>query len=326
MSPLGRPFQDRCLSTDAVSLIISSWRESNQRQYKPYLKRWEDFCRTRAINSISRSVEDGVNFLAEQLYRSRIGYSAINTAGSALSTVCVLPGGVKFGSHPLVTRIMKGVFEERPSLRRYKDTWNIDTVLKYLANLGPPKTMTLKNLTQKLGMLMALLSGQRRQTLHACDVEAMDLTSDSCTFVITTLFKTSRPGRHLPPIRFVQYKPDERLCIIRPIEEYVRRTKSLRGNESKLLISYQRPHKAVSKDTLSRWFKAMLQQAGIDTSRFGAHSTRSASTSVANALNMPIDIILNSGGWSQESTFAKYYNMPIEVNENCGSTLLQNYH
>lgn len=220
------------------------------------------------------------------LYQGGVGYSAVNTARSALSTAIVLPGGDKFGSHSLVTRFMKGVFETRPSLPRYNETWNIDIVLRYLANLGSPQDVNLKTLTYKLVMLLALLSGQRRQTLHALDIGSMQLTSETCTFVITSLLKTSRPGKHLSPVRFVEYKLDKNLCIIKHIEEYIQRTKVLRGEQSRLLISYQRPHRVVSVDTISRWLKTILNLAGIDTSKFGAHSTRSAVTSAAKAMNM----------------------------------------
>ena len=56
-----------------------------------------------------------MNFLAE-LFQSGVGYSAINTARSALSSILILPDNTTFGSHPLVSRlkVLKGVFELRP--------------------------------------------------------------------------------------------------------------------------------------------------------------------------------------------------------------------
>ena len=48
------------------------------------------------------------------------------------------------------------------------------------------------------------------------------------------------------------------------LRKYLEMTKDKRGQESRLLISFQKPFKAVTADTLSRWVKATTSQAGID--------------------------------------------------------------
>ena len=275
------------------------------------------------MDSVSTTVEEGVNFLAE-LYKAGVGYSALNTARSALSTVCKFPNNHTFGTHPLVTRFMKGVFENRPSLPRYSVTWDVNVVLDYLVGLDQPERLDLKMLSYKTVMLLALLTGQRRQTLHALDITNMDLNEEKCTFVIKSLLKTSRPGKHLAPIEVLSYKPDRKLCPVAHIEEYVKRTSDIRGDQRQLFVSYQKPHKEISSDTVSRWLKNTLDLAGIDTAKFGAHSTRAATTSAAKAMNVPIDIIMQSAGWSQESTFGKYYHKPVVTHANFGNSLLNN--
>ena len=57
---------------------------------------------------------------------------------------------MSFGSHPLAARFLKGVYESRPSIHRYVETWNVKVVLQFLANLYPPSKLTLKELTLKL--------------------------------------------------------------------------------------------------------------------------------------------------------------------------------
>ncbi len=61
---------------------------------------------------------------------------------------------------------------------------------------------------------------------------------------------------------------------------YIERAKPLRSS-SKLFVSTVKPHGPVSKDTISRWVKASLRIAGIDTSVFKPHSTKAAATSAA---------------------------------------------
>ena len=79
---------------------------------------------------------------------------------------------------------MKGVFETRPSLPRYSETWDVNVVLDYIAGLGQPEDQDLKMLTYKTVMLLALLTGQRRQTLHALDITNMDSMGKSVPFLL----------------------------------------------------------------------------------------------------------------------------------------------
>ena len=97
----------------------------------------------------------------------------------------------------------------------------------------------------------------------------------------------------------------------------------MRHGHQKLLVSYQKPHRPVSKDTVSRWLNHELKLAGIDTATFGAHNTRAASTSAAKAQHLSNKTIMDSGGWSSENTFMKYYNKVIsKPKDNFGKQLL----
>ena len=253
-----------------------------------------------------------------------VGYSAINTARSALSSIMSMSDQTTFGAHPLVCRFLRGVFVERPSLPRYKTIWDVNTVLKYLKQFHMDKELTLRDLTQKLTMLLALLSGQRCQTLHLLNIEDMNLTAQQSTFRICKPIKTTKPGSKALQLNFKAYPADKQLCVVHHLGEYLERTRLLRGDCKQLLISFQKPHGAVSTDTISRWLKLVLKQAGIDINMFKAHSTRAASTSAAASGNVPLSTIMASAGWSNANTFSKFYNKPVITDEqNFGDALLQ---
>ena len=74
-----------------------------------------------------------------------------------------------------------------------------------------------------------------------------------------------------------------------------------------------KPHSCVSKDTIARWIKAALKMAGIDVQVFKPHSTRAAATSAALRKGVPVSDILKVAGWSKETTFARFYNKPLDV-------------
>lgn len=54
-----------------------------------------------------------------------------------------------------------------------------------------------------------------------------------------------------------------------------------------------------------------MQEAGIDTSRFGAHSVRGAMASKAFCLGARLEDILNAADWSNDSTFKTFYFRPV---------------
>ena len=217
-----------------------------------------------------------------------------------MSAVIVFPDNTPAGSHPLVVRFMKGVFERRPSLPKYRSTWDVNVVLESLRKFEHVKKLSLKELSWKLTTLLMLLSGQRIQTIHLLDIRYMTLTESSCSFSISKPVKQTRPGTHVNDLVFHAYFKDPGLCIVECLQEYVIRTKHLRGEETQLLISFVKPHKAVLEVRVRVRYQ------------FGAHSTRSASTSAAKRSGLDITTIMRAAGWSNASTFAQFYNKPIE--------------
>ena len=269
MSFVRRCLEDEGISESACNYILKSWRTSTQKQYSTYLRQWKVFCDTRGINRISPPLEHALEFLA-QLADRGLGYSVVNTARSALSSVLVLPNGIAFGQHSNVKILLKGVFETKSALPRYTRVWDVESVLTYLKNLGANTELTLKLLTLKLVMLLALLSGQRCQTLHCLNIKDMILGDSKCVFLLTSVLKTSAPNRHLTHIEFLAYPQDPRLCVINCLKTYLTRTKPHRGGTLPLFLSFQKPFKPVSRDTIARWLKSVLDMAGINTNIFTA--------------------------------------------------------
>ena len=171
-------------------------------------------------------------------------------------------------------------------------------------------------------MLLALTSGQRCQTLTYLDIQSMKETPEYYVFQLTEHIKQNRPGNVFSTFHVGKYHQEE-LCVYHTLKSYLYRTAPLRGGTStRLLISYVKPHGAVTTNTLSRWIKQVLTSSGIDTSIFKAHSTRSASVSkVSNFL--PVDVILKHVGWSSDCVFRKHYNKLIVDNNMFQNAVLQ---
>ena len=128
-------------------------------------------------------------------------------------------------------------------------------------------------------MLLCLLTTQRCPTLHQFDVNFIQALPLEGKY--QQKLKQSRPRHHLEPIELVEFVDDRKLCVVRHLQEYLKRSQNVRGSNSQLLLSYVKPFEPVTKATISRWVKMVLKQAGIDVGTYAAHSSRTAATSHA---------------------------------------------
>ena len=219
-----------------------------------------------------------VEFLTK-LFDDGHGYSSLNSARSALSSFLCSNSGLTIGKFPSVIRFMKGIYELKP---------------------------------------LALTTGQRAQTLHKVDICNINVAENLIIIPITELVKQSNPNRpnrfalHLKP-----YKECPDICVVKTLLVYLERTKTLRGTCTKLFISTIKPHNPISKDTVSRWLKTVLFEAGVETEIFTAHSTRAAKASKDFYNGIPIEEIIDQVGWSNSKTFQMFYNKVL-ITESCG--------
>ncbi len=249
-----------------------------------------------------------------------LGYSALNSARSALSAIIQIDGQ-PIGKNYYVCKFLSAAFNERPALPRNNVVWDPDLVLKLLKSWSPVAKISMERLTQKLLVLMLLISGQRGQSIHLLDIRNMDLSFSMAKFTIGDVVKQTRPGHHLSQIVFKGYAPDRRLCVVTVLKEYLARTLEVRGKIHSLFVTMTKPTKAASRDTIRRWTKKTLSEAGVNMKMFKPHSTRSAATSSAKA-KLPLKTILDTVGWSSESTFTKYYDKKVVKLGQIGDAIL----
>lgn len=167
---------------------------------------------------------------------------------------------------------------------------------------SPDDRISLQKLSSKTAVLLALTTGHRMQTLAAIDISNIEKFEDRIEIKIWATLKTSGPNRLQPNLLLPYYTEDRSICVATCLETYLKRTKSLRGTSNQLFISWKKPHKMVSTQTLSRWIKQLLEESGVDISKFTAYSTRHASTSAARRNGVSIDNIKRTTGWTATST------------------------
>ena len=173
-----------------------------------------------------------VNSLLEflhKLYQQNLGYSALNTACSAVSNIDEHSHPTRMhtsvGKHPLVCRYLKGIFNKLKPVPKFHNIWSVDVVLEYLGSLWLFTQINRKALTLKLVMLIVLTTEQRCQTLPYMDISENYMTmNDQCfNFALTDYVKPDRPGRELGNVAFYKY-PDKKLCVYESLQAYLQET------------------------------------------------------------------------------------------------------
>ena len=283
------------------------------------------FCSERKIDLIQLSVGARVDFLA-MLYEKGLSYSSINTARCALSAILDPDGASRttFGQHPDIKRFMKGTFQCRPPLPRNNKTCDVNIVLQHIISMDDSNNLPVKEVTMKLAMLVTLTTAQRRQSLHLMDTEGMVAEKEAYTFLMDTNIKQSRPTKSPSEriIRLKVYPTDKKLCVVDTCSVYLRKTRPIRGNESSLFLTSQKPHKKASRDTIRRWIQQLTQLSKIDVIVYKRHSVRSAASSKAKANKASLLEIMKTAGWGSVATFARFYDKEIDTSQAFPYTVL----
>ena len=220
LQALRKSLQQRNISDKAAEIILQSWLARTQKQYKPYITQWIDFCSERENDPYDPPLTTVLDFLVT-LHDKGLSYTTINTARTAISAFTVPKNNIAIGSHPLISRFMKGVFKGSPPTPRYQSTWDVKPVLNYVSSLNPFEKLELKPLTLKLIMLISLVSAQRGQSLHILDIAYMKEAPDGFEFLLSEHIKQSRPSYKAPSVILKAYPADSSLCVVTCLKEYL---------------------------------------------------------------------------------------------------------
>ena len=183
-----------------MELMLNSWRTKTNKSYDSLFRKWHCWCDQQGFDPISGPVTNVVNFLAS-LHKEGYQYNSVNAYRSAISSVHEKVDGHDVGKHPLV-RMLKGIYHDRPPLPRYTCTWNVQMVLNYLDSLGDNDTLSLKQLTWKVVMLLALTKPSQSTDLSLLDIAARQYTPDRVTFLPSCLAKQSQQGKPISKFFF----------------------------------------------------------------------------------------------------------------------------
>jgi hypothetical protein len=297
------------VSEDARQLIEASWRGSTEEQYGSCWRRWTRHCGAAGVPEHSPTLAQVLDFLAT-LYSEGKQYRTVNTYRSVLSSTLLPMDGFKIGCHPLVCRLMKGIFNKRPPVKSLVATWSVTKVLQLLRTWSPAKKLDLKCLTLKTVMLLALASARRVSSLVLLSLNNgyCEISESKVKFQPAGLEKQSRVGHIAPPLEIDSYRSED-IDPVTYVKEYILRTKSLR-KAANLFVTIQKPHAAAKKSTIASWISKVISMSGQAGS---GGSVRSVASSQAVSRGVTLEKVLEAGDWARESTFRRFYFKPAPL-------------
>jgi len=253
-----------------------------------------------------------MNFLASSFERG-YQYRSVNSYRSAISSVHEKVDGEEVSKHPLVSHMMKGIFNERPRPTcKYDGVWKVEVVLRLFKDQGPTDSLSLQDLTMKTTLLLALTRPGRGADLAELDLNHRSFVPEGVVFTPVHLSKQSYPSHSNVKFFFPAFKDDKNLCPVEILKVYERKTSAFHDKSERnyLLRSFIGKHGPVKSSTVAKWIISCLQKVGNDTSKFQAHSVRAAATSKVAMPGLTVEDILQAADWSSESIFLKFYYQP----------------
>ena len=214
---------DQKFSDNTKNLILQSWRKSTTTSYQSAWNKWEIFCSQRATDPLHTSLVHLLDFFTESFERG-LQFNTLCRYRSAILSIVHVEGIPEVSSNPLLKRLFRGIFNARPPQPRYTHTWDINLVFNHMRALGPNRYLPFMILSQKVAILLSLLSGKRVHSLSLLQKSNMSkYPSDKpsvFTFHIPACEKHSRPSFSGKPLKFRSFSEQAR-CPVEAILQYL---------------------------------------------------------------------------------------------------------
>ena len=188
----------------SLPICLSSITESTLKQYDVGLKLWWKFCKEERIDVFEVTVISLLRFLTYHFERGS-AYSTLNSYRSAVAQIA--PNNIAEDFR--LKRFFREAYSLRPSLAKYKTTWDPGLVLDYVKSL--PEDLTLAMLTYKVAVLLTLATGQRVQTIASIELENI-LENEELTINNNKRIKIYAKNRLKPTLVLHFFKEDSRVC------------------------------------------------------------------------------------------------------------------
>ena len=319
--------RDRQFSSDVAKHVSKARRESTVKVYDAKWQIFRDWANQQKIDPIQATPQIVADFLTFLFSVKKCQVSTIKGYRSTISNTLKYKTGYDFGSHPVLSELIKSFAKQRPVDRPLAPKWDLAFVLSHMckAPFEPLDKASLFYLSVKTVFLVTLAMARRVSEVHAFSKDSDHLRfSNLDGFLILRtqvglLANNQLPSRApdsitIPKLSNFCCKSDNfkrMLCPVRAVKIFLHKTKSLRKHRKRLFIPTEED---LAKSTLSRWVRYAIRHAYSSISKNPnrlfkprAHELRALFASWAYVNYIPLEEILKSAVWSSSSLFASHY-------------------
>ena len=321
--------RDKQFSSEVAEHVSKARRDSTVKVYDAKWQIFRDWANERKIDPIQATPQIVADFLTFLFSVKKCQVSTIRGCRSTISNTLKFRTGYDFGSHPVLSELIKSFVKQRPVHQSLAPKWDLTFVLSHMckAPFEPLDKASLFHLSVKTVFLVTLATARRVSEVHAFSIDSDILRFSNLdgSLILRTqlgiLAKNQLPSRAPDSIiipRLSNFCPksdnfNRMLCPVRAVKIYLNKTKSLRKRRKRLFIPTQ-GDQDLAKPTLSCWVKYAIKNAYDSISKNPlslfkprAHELRAISASRAYMNYIPLEEILKSAVWSSTSLFASHY-------------------
>ena len=322
-----RSLRDGQFSSEVAEHVSKARRDSTIKYYDAKWQIFRDWANQRKIDPIQATPQIVADFLTFLFSVKKCQVSTIRGYRSTISNTLKYRTGYNFGSHPVLSELIKSFAKQRPVDRSLAPKWDLAFVFTHMckAPFEQLDKASLFHLSVKTVFLVTMATARRVSEVHAFSIDPDHLrfsNMDGSLILRTQVgFLAKNPLRApdsitIPKLSNFCRKSDNfhrMLCHVRAVKIYLNKTKSLRKHRKRLFIPTQ-GDQDLAKSTLSRWVKYAIKNAYDSISKNSnrlfkprAHELRAVSASWAYMNYIPLEEILKSAVWSSSSLFASHY-------------------
>ena len=131
-----RSFKDQNFSERVCKILQASWKPGTEKQYQSAWKQFFGWYSQNSCDLFSCSLNIILDYIVD-LFCKGLEYMTTNSHRRAISMTHLPVDGICVGTHPFISRLMKGIFNLRSPYPRYVQTWDVSVALRYLKFLSP---------------------------------------------------------------------------------------------------------------------------------------------------------------------------------------------
>jgi hypothetical protein len=322
MAVIKQAYEKWGLRQGAQSYVTQTTRESTSYQYDRAWDRWWTWCNDQYPRQ--DPMEYDPNLVTEWLASNKtLAQSTLNCLRTGVASVWDIwhQHEQKLAESPPIKAFFKAHKRKQPVIKKKTDEiWDVKIMVNWLRTWGLNEDLELEKLQLKVMMLLCLFTFGRPRSdigrIQHGDIEWVYENSNNTNTLTGVRILMREPKEAQQKYATISTLPNQQnMCVVSTLQTFINKTASIRTHlesDHTLFLAYinhpTKPPGNIHPKTVAQKLKQVMEQAGIDTIKYTAHSIRSASATAAYEAGIKKKDIKRHGNWSlKANTLETYY-------------------